>query len=181
MILALRIKLTDCLVATGTGTGEEGGAANFRIARSQTMTGTKLARLAVELEPSTSVVVRYAAIGVMSVKTDDDDGATATGGGSVFKVTVGWDEPPLAVSPAINAWHDTPLGASGNPLHDDVYPPSTYDIVESMDSARRQLRAPFVRLWSDTSYVYDWPTGKDAAGEAKAAHPSCPLFTGHSK
>ena len=36
---------------------------------------------AVELEPSTSVVVRYAAIGVM-LKTDDDDGATGTGAGA---------------------------------------------------------------------------------------------------
>ena len=112
------------------------------------------------------------------LKTDD---SAAPGTESFFKVTVGWDEPPLAVSPAINAWHDTPLGASGNPNHDDVYPPSTYDIVESMDSARSQLRAPYVRLWSDTSYVYDWPTGGDAAGAAKAAHPSCPRFTVHGR
>ena len=74
-----------------------------------------------------------------------------------FHVSIGWDEPPLAVSPVINAWHDTPLGASGNPHHDSTYPPSVYDIVESMDSARAQLRSPYVRMWSDTSYVYDWP------------------------
>ena len=51
-------------------------------------------------------------------KTDD--------AASVINISVGWDEPPLAVSPAINSWHDTPLGASGNPHHDDV---SRHDII----------------------------------------------------
>ena len=51
-------------------------------------------------------------------KTDD--------AASVINISVGWDEPPLAVSPAINSWHDTPLGASGNPHHDDV---SRHDIA----------------------------------------------------
>lgn len=85
-----------------------------------------------------------------------------------FQVDIGWDEPPSAISPVINAWHDTPLGASGNPHHDQVYPPSTWDIVEPMDAARSQLRAPYVRLWSDTSYVYDWPgsTRKTVVGPA---------------
>jgi hypothetical protein len=83
---------------------------------------------------------------------------SATSAPHAFHVSIGWDdELPLAVSPAINAWHDTPLGASGNPHHDTVYPPSSYDIVESMDAARAQLRSPYVRLWSDSSYVYDWP------------------------
>jgi hypothetical protein len=75
----------------------------------------------------------------------------------ILEITVAWDSTPLAISAAVNAWHDTPLGASGNPAHDEVYPPSTYDIVDSMDAARSQLRAPYVRMWSDTSYVYDWP------------------------
>jgi hypothetical protein len=42
-----------------TGVPAMGGSQTFRIARSQTMAGDKLASLAVELEPSTSVVVRY--------------------------------------------------------------------------------------------------------------------------
>ena len=40
-------------------TGVEGGEESFKIARSQVMDGSKLASLAVELEPSTSVVLRY--------------------------------------------------------------------------------------------------------------------------
>ena len=84
-------------------------------------------------------------------KTDD--------AASVINISVGWDEPPLAVSPAINSWHDTPLGASGNPHHDDIYPPTTYDIVDAMNAARSQLRAPYVRLWSSTDYQYFWPNG----------------------
>ena len=88
-----------------------------------------------------------------------------------FRVDIGWDEPPSAISPVINAWHDTPLGASGNPHHDQVYPPSTWDIVESMDAARSQLRAPYVRLWSDTSYVYDWPGSMRKTVVGPAASP----------
>ena len=65
-------------------------------------------------------------------------------------MSVGWESAPVAVSPAINAWHDTPLGASGNPQHDSVYPPTSYDIVEAMNKRRSELPAPHVRLWSDT-------------------------------
>lgn len=45
-----------------TGVPPMGGEQSFRIARSQTMAGDKLTNLAVELEPSTSVVVRYAKV-----------------------------------------------------------------------------------------------------------------------
>eukprot|EP01049_Picozoa_sp_SAG25_P009383 SAG25_NODE_924_length_4745_cov_2.602238_6_plen_107_part_00 len=37
-----------------------GGEGSFKVGRSQTMDGGKLASLAVQLKPSTSVVVRYA-------------------------------------------------------------------------------------------------------------------------
>jgi hypothetical protein len=85
-----------------------------------------------------------------------------------FSVAVDWSGPPVAVSPAISSWHDTALGATGNPRHDTVYPPSMFDIVEPIEEARRQLRAPYVRLWSGTSYFYAWPnsTRVTAAGPA---------------
>lgn len=75
-------------------------------------------------------------------------------------ISVEWNAPPLAVSPAINSWHDTPLGASGNPHHDgpsSPYPPSEWDIVDALNAGRAALASPHVRLWSDTQYIYDWP------------------------
>ena len=95
------------------------------------------------------------------LKADDDSEPPKAG----FSVAVDWSGPPLAVSPAINSWHDTALGASGK---GGVYPPSEYDIVEPIKAARRQLRAPYVRLWSGTDYFYSWPnsTRKTAVGPA---------------
>ena len=89
-------------------------------------------------------------------------------------VSVAWDEPPLAVSPAINSWHDTPLGASGNPHHDgptSPYPPSEWDIVDALNAGRAALASPHVRLWSDTQYVYDWPSSPRTTVVGPAALP----------
>ena len=88
-----------------------------------------------------------------------------------FSVAVKWTASPVAISPAINSWHDTSLGASGNPKHDNVYPPSTFDIVEPIKTARRQLRAPYVRLWSGTSYVYRWPNSTRVTPVGPAISP----------
>ena len=41
------------------------------------------------------------------------------------------------------------MGHAGNPLHDDVFPPSEYDIVDEVNLRRRELGAPLNRLWFD--------------------------------
>ena len=56
-------------------------------------------------------------------------------GAAAYMVRVRWGEPPLAVTPIVNSWHDTPQGAQGNPHHDSVYPPTSYDIVDAINSA----------------------------------------------
>ena len=73
-----------------------------------------------------------------------------------FTALVGWGSRPLATSPAINSWHDVSGGASGNPKHDDVYPPTRYDIVDEMNARRSELATPFVRLWWDSGVEFDF-------------------------
>lgn len=75
---------------------------------------------------------------------------------SRFTVEVGWGAKPLAKTPALNSWHDVSGGASGNPKHDDVYPPTQYDIVDAINARRRELPVPFVRLWWDASVEFDF-------------------------
>ena len=70
---------------------------------------------------------------------------------------VDWCEPPLAKSTAVNSVHDVTAGAAGGPLHDDVYPPSSYDIVDAINDRRRELGSPLNRAWWDGSVVLDWP------------------------
>ena len=108
---------------------------------------------------------RHLVVSAAGPKTDDSTSAAD------FSIMVDWSGPPVAVSPAISSWHDTALGASGNPNHDDVYPPSTFDIVEPINSARRQLRAPNVRLWSGTSYFYRWPNSTRVTPVGPAISP----------
>ena len=88
--------------------------------------------------------------------------------GRIQTVTVDFNGPPVATTPIINSWHDTAAGSAGNPKHDVVFPPSAYDIVDQLSARRSELRSPYVRLWSDTSYVYSWPasTRKTVVGPA---------------
>ena len=79
------------------------------------------------------------------------------GGASTVSLKIGWDEPPVAVTPIVNSWHDTAQGSAGNPTHDNVYPPTEYDIVDALNARRRELRSPYARLFSETNLVYDWP------------------------
>eukprot|EP01052_Picozoa_sp_SAG31_P017321 SAG31_NODE_1180_length_9525_cov_4.989497_6_plen_415_part_00 len=110
-------------------------------------------------------------------KSDDPSGAGNSEprrshlGSAEFSVAVDWSGSPLAVSPAISSWHDTALGASGNPHHDDIYPPSRFDIVKPVEEARRQLRAPYVRLWSGTDYFYKWPNSTRVTAVGPAISP----------
>jgi hypothetical protein len=92
----------------------------------------------------------------------------AAGGGRRFGVKVGWIDPPVAIAPIVNSWHDTAQGTAGNPRHDSVYPPSEFDIVDALNERRRELRSPFARMFSETNLVYDWPnsTRKTIVGPA---------------
>eukprot|EP01046_Picozoa_sp_COSAG06_P059615 COSAG06_NODE_12392_length_1388_cov_1.143522_2_plen_269_part_00 len=83
--------------------------------------------------------------------------ATSPSPDAAISFEIGWDEPPLAVTPIVNSWHDTAQGSAGNPAHDSVYPPTEYDIVDALNARRRELRSPYARLFSETNLVYDWP------------------------
>ena len=83
--------------------------------------------------------------------------ATSPSPKAAISFEIGWDEPPLAVTPIVNSWHDTAQGSAGNPAHDSVYPPTEYDIVDALNARRRELRSPYARLFSETNLVYDWP------------------------
>ena len=54
--------------------------------------------------------------GLVTNPVSDASTSTAT----TTKVEVDWASAPVAVTPAVNSWHDTPAGASGNPHHDKV-------------------------------------------------------------
>jgi hypothetical protein len=60
---------------------------------------------------------------------------------------VDWCGDALAESSCVHSIHDVSAGAAGNPNHDDVFPPSTYDIVDAMNLARKELGAPLNRAW----------------------------------
>ena len=70
---------------------------------------------------------------------------------------VDWCGNALAKSTCVHSIHDVSAGAAGNPNHDDVFPPTTYDIVDAMNLARKDLGAPLNRAWWDGSVVLDWP------------------------
>ena len=72
-------------------------------------------------------------------------------------VCVDWCNVPLARTAAVHSIHDVSAGAAGNPSHDDVFPPSSYDIVDAINSRRKELGAPLNRAWWDGSVVLDWP------------------------
>jgi hypothetical protein len=92
----------------------------------------------------------------------------AAGGSSRFGVKVGWSDPPVAIAPIVNSWHDTAQGTAGNLRHDSIYPPSEFDIVDALNERRRELRSPFAWMFSETNLVYDWPnsTRKTIVGPA---------------
>ena len=50
----------------------------------------------------------------------------------------------------------TKKAAAQNPKHDDVYPPTRYDIVDEMNARRSELATPFVRLWWDSGVEFDF-------------------------
>ena len=60
---------------------------------------------------------------------------------------VDWCGDALAESTCVHSIHDVSAGAAGNPNHDNVFPPTTYDIVDAMNLARKELGAPLNRAW----------------------------------
>ena len=62
-----------------------------------------------------------------------------------------------AVTVASASWHDVAAGAEGNPDHDNVFPPSEYDIVDELAVRRHELATLWPRLWFSTRIVLDWP------------------------
>jgi hypothetical protein len=88
---------------------------------------------------------------------------------------VDWCGDALAESSCVHSIHDVSAGAAGNPNHDDVFPPSTYDIVDAMNLARKELGAPLNRAW--------WCVGHSVPAAAVSSswqhhtHPHSPTLT----
>jgi len=94
-------------------------------------------------------------------------------------VCVDWCAKPLARSAAVHSLHDVSAGATGNPWHDNVYPPSAYDIVDEVNLRRKELGAPLDRLWWAAGVQWDWPANSSTPTLHADPEPTPPNFTSH--
>ena len=94
---------------------------------------------------------------------------------------VDWCAEPVARTGAVHSLHDVSSGASGNPLHDDVYPPSVYDIVDEINERRRELGHPLDRIWWANGVEWQWPLNHTVNSLTRVLHadpePTPPNYT----
>ena len=94
-------------------------------------------------------------------------------------VCVDWCAKPLARTAAVHSLHDVSAGATGNPWHDSIYPPSVYDIVDEINLRRTELGAPLDRLWWAAGVQWDWPANSSTPTLHADPEPTPPNFTSH--